>query len=288
LIRLNGRGTWKTFWQALSLSSLMLGTKKKATGLVWPAPWMNCEPTNAACGRVGHVPSRHVRENDWRYLTTTTVTADRFMRQQGLIPHDRLQAIQATVIGLGAIGRQVALQLAAIGCQKVQLIDFDEVDHTNRTTQGYAHRVVGTLKVRAARTQMIEIEPEMHIEVVEDHYRAKYPVGDAVFCCVDSISARGAIWRSAGPRCQFWADGRMLVETIRVPAVADAVGRGRYPETLFAQSEAQRGSCASPSTIYAAGIAAGLMVHQLARWLRDLPTDFDTTVNLLAGEYTVG
>jgi len=217
----------------------------------------------------------------------TTVTSDRFMRQQGLIPHDRLQAIRVTIIGLGAIGRQVALQSAAIGCQKVQLVDFDEVDHTNRTTQGYACRDVGTLKVWAAREQMLEIEPEMQIEVVEDRYRAKYPVGDAVFCCVDSISARGAIWRSVGPRCRFWADGRMLGETIRVLAVADAIGHGKYPKTLFAQSEAQRGSCTSRSTIYAAGIAAGLMVHQLARWLRDLPTDFDTTVNLLAGEYTV-
>lgn len=218
----------------------------------------------------------------------TTATPDRFMRQQGLIPHDRLQAVQATVIGLGAIGRQIALQLAAIGCREVQLIDFDVVDHTNRTTQGYACRDVGNLKVWAARKQMLEIEPEMRVRVVEDRYRPKYPVGEAVFCCVDSISAREAIWRSAGARCRFWADGRMLGETIRILAVADAVGRRRYPETLFAQSEAQRGSCTSRSTIYAAGIAAGLMVHQLARWLRNLPADFDTTVNLLAGEYTVG
>ncbi|NLF70562.1 MAG: ThiF family adenylyltransferase [Candidatus Anammoximicrobium sp.] len=212
---------------------------------------------------------------------------DRFGRQQSLVPQTRLQAIQATVIGLGAIGRQVALQLAAIGCRKVQLFDFDQVDHTNRTTQGYAFREVGIAKVWAARTQMLAIEPDMRIEVVEDRYRAKYHVGDAVFCCVDSISARAAIWRSAEPRCRFWADGRMLGETIRVLAVADASGRNRYPATLFAQSEAQQGRCTSRSTIYAAGIAAGLMLHQLARWLRDLPVDFDTTFNLLAGEYTV-
>ena len=80
----------------------------------------------------------------------------------------------------------------------------------------------------------------------------------------------------------------MLGETIRVLAVCNETGRSRYPATLFAQSEAQQGSCTSRSTIYAAGIAAGLMLHQLARWLRDLPTDFDTTFNLLAGEYTVG
>ena len=134
---------------------------------------------------------------------------DRFARQQTLVPQTRLQDIQATVIGLGAIGRQVALQLAAIGCRKVQLFDFDQVDHTNRTTQGYAYREVGIAKVWAARTQMLAIEPEMRVEVVEDRYRAKYPVGDAVFCCVDSISARAAIWRSVEPRCQFlgrWPD----------------------------------------------------------------------------------
>ena len=130
----------------------------------------------------------------------TTVTSDRFIRQQGLIPQDRLQAVQATVIGLGAVGRQIALQLAAIGCRKVQLIDYDTVDQTNRTTQGYACRDVGNLKVWAARKQMLEIEPEMRVHVVEDRYRPKYPVGDAVFCCVDSISAREAIWRSAGAR----------------------------------------------------------------------------------------
>jgi sulfur carrier protein ThiS adenylyltransferase len=79
----------------------------------------------------------------------------------------------------------------------------------------------------------------------------------------------------------------MLGETIRVLAVADASARNRYPQTLFAPSEAQQGRCTSRSTIYAAGIAAGLMLHQLARWLRDLPADFDTTFNLLAGEYTV-
>jgi sulfur carrier protein ThiS adenylyltransferase len=86
-----------------------------------------------------------------------------------------------------------------------------------------------------------------------------------VFCCVDSISARAAIWRSVVSRCLFWADGRMLGEVIRVLAADNAKGFSRYADTLFPQSDAQRGSCTSRSTIYAASIAAGLMVHQLTR-----------------------
>ena len=44
------------------------------------------------------------------------------------MPRDRLADIKATVIGVGAIGRQVALQLAAIGVPRFQLVDFDVVD----------------------------------------------------------------------------------------------------------------------------------------------------------------
>jgi sulfur carrier protein ThiS adenylyltransferase len=38
------------------------------------------------------------------------------------------------------------------------------------------------------------------------------------------------------------------------------------------------------STIYAASIAAGMMLHQFTRWLRGLTTDDDLSLNLLASE----
>jgi sulfur carrier protein ThiS adenylyltransferase len=107
-----------------------------------------------------------------------------------------------------------------------------------------------------------------------------------VFCCVDSITSRGDLWRSAGRRASFFADGRMLGETMRVLAVADSANRQHYPTTLFAQSEAQQGSCTSRSTIYTASIAAGLLVQQFTRWLRELPVDRDVSLNLLSSELT--
>ncbi len=79
----------------------------------------------------------------------------------------------------------------------------------------------------------------------------------------------------------------MLGEVIRVFAASESSGFSQYGGTLFPQSDAQRGSCTSRSTIYAASIAAGIMVHQFTRWLRRIPVDFDTTLNLLAGEWTV-
>ena len=212
---------------------------------------------------------------------------DRFTRQQALVPADRLADLAVTVIGVGAIGRQVALQIAAIGARRIQLVDFDVVDPTNITTQGYQANDIDQPKVIATADAIHRLDDSIHLTAVHDRYRAKLAIGDAVFCCVDSISARSAIWRSVAGRCQFWVDGRMLGEVIRVLVASETNGFARYAETLFPQAEAQRGSCTSRSTIYAASIAAGLMVHQFTRWLRGIPTDFDTTLSLLAGEWNV-
>ena len=192
---------------------------------------------------------------------------DRFERQRELVPLERLGRVRATVIGVGAIGRQVALQLAAIGAPRLQLIDFDRVELSNVTTQGYRIADVGQSKVSATAAAIRALDPSIQVEMVNDRYRPKMDRGEAVFCCVDSISARGAIWRSANRSAQFWADGRMLGEIIRVLVAADTRGRVHYPTTLFAQSDAEPGRCTARSTIYAASIAAGTddsSIHTLA------------------------
>ena len=212
---------------------------------------------------------------------------DRFVRQGDLVPRSRLQDVLVTVIGVGAIGRQAALQLAAMGATRLQLIDFDLVEATNVTTQGYFTSDVGQPKVEATQAALQRIEPTAEVTSVADRYRPDMAIGAAVFCCVDSISARGVIWRSAHHDCQFWSDGRMLGEIMRVLTAADSASRAHYPTTLFGQSEAEPGRCTARSTIYTANIAAGLMLHQFARWLRGQPVDRDVSLNLFASEFSV-
>ncbi|WP_238757926.1 ThiF family adenylyltransferase [Rubinisphaera margarita] len=200
---------------------------------------------------------------------------------------ERLAEVTVTVIGVGAIGRQVAQQLASIGVRRMQLIDFDTVDLTNITTQGYLRGDLGKSKIIATGETISRIDPLIELELIQDRFRPTQAVGEVVFCCVDSISARAAIWRSVGEICSFWADGRMLGEVIRVLTATDPDSNRHYGKTLFSQRDAQRGTCTSESTIYAASIAAGMMTHQFTRWLRGIPTDRDTTLNLLAGEWTL-
>ncbi len=226
--------------------------------------------------------------NDSNNLIAINVDqATRFTRQRDLVPRDRLADMRVTVIGVGAVGRQVAVQLASLGAVHIQLIDHDTIEPTNVTTQGYFAGQVGAAKVDAAADTIMGLDDRIRVDTISDRYRSRHRTGQAVFCCVDSISARSAIWRSQKDRCQFWSDGRMLGEVIRVLAVDQAALHEKYSATLFPQAEAQQGACTSRSTIYAASIAAGLMLHQFTRWLRDIAVDFDSTLNLLAGEMTV-
>jgi hypothetical protein len=213
---------------------------------------------------------------------------DRFSRQAGLIPTKKLRSTRACVLGVGAIGRQVALQLAALGVGRILLVDFDEVDFSNVASQGYYWHdaEMRRPKVEATRAALQQIDPHVEVDVVCDRFRSKLDVGEVAFCCVDSITTRAAIWRALEHRVEFWTDGRMLGELARVLTVAGAIGRQNYARSLFSQAEAHTGSCTSRSTIYAASIAAGLMVHGFARWLRGVPIETDLTLNLLAAELT--
>jgi len=215
------------------------------------------------------------------------MTHDRFSRQTDLVPRRKLTDLTATVIGMGAIGHQVAIGLAALGVPRLQLIDFDVVEETNVTTQGYDFEDIGQLKVDATAGAVQRIDPLIDVEAIPDRYRSRIEIGEALFCCVDTISARSAIWRSASRKCRFWCDGRMLGEIIRVLTAADPGSRRHYPTTLFRQAEAQPGRCTAHGAIYTASIAAGLMTHQFTRWLREIPVDSDLTLNLLAAEIVI-
>ena len=214
-------------------------------------------------------------------------TTDRFLRQRDLVSTEKLANTSVTIIGVGAIGRQVALQLAALGVMRLQLIDFDTVESHNVTNQGYREQDVGKPKVDSTAAAITEVDASIEVECVADRFRIKQSVEDVVFCCVDSIASRSAIWKHLESRTSFWADGRMMGEVMRILTASDSESRTAYGQTLFAPSEAQTGTCTSRSTIYTANIAAALMVHQFTRWLRGFPLDSDMSLNLLSSELSV-
>ena len=219
--------------------------------------------------------------------STNTDAAERYSRQRDLVPAERLAQCRITVVGVGAIGRQVALQLTAIGASSIQLVDFDTVEVSNLASQGYLQNDLGRPKVQATAEQCKAINHEVEVVTLNERFRRSIETGNVMFCCVDSIVTRKLIWEAVKDRTSFFGDTRMSAEIVRVLSVANSAGRQHYPTTLFAPEEAHAGSCTAKSTIYTANIAAGLAIGQFTRWLRGLPVDADMNLNILTAELMV-
>ena len=213
---------------------------------------------------------------------------ERYSRQKDIVSVDRLAACKATVIGVGAIGRQVALQLAAMGVPWLQLIDFDVVETSNLASQGYLEDDLGKLKVEATGMLCRRINSGIEIIPVAERFRRSTDAGNAVFCAVDKIDVRRLVWEAVKNTASFYVDGRMSAETLRVLTACDPESRRHYPTTLFRTEEAFVGPCTAKTTIYCANIAAGMMIAQFTKYLRQLPVEADIQLNLLASALSVG
>jgi len=214
--------------------------------------------------------------------------SQRDIRQRDIIPADRLADLTVTVVGVGAVGRQVALQLAAIGVRRMQLVDFDRVEVENLAPQGYFETDLGQLKVEATAELCRQINSGLDVEAIDSRFKRSMIIGDIIFCCVDAIETRRHIWQAVKDDVRFYADTRMSAEVVRVLVAADVASWKHYPTTLFVAGEAHQGACTAKSTIYTANIAAGLAVGQFTKWLRGLPVDADVALNILAAELTCG
>ncbi|MCH7813463.1 MAG: ThiF family adenylyltransferase, partial [Planctomycetes bacterium] len=189
--------------------------------------------------------------------------------------------------GVGAIGRQVALQLAVRGVSPRALIDPDRVEGVNLGAQGFLESDLGDLKVEATAKLMDQLNADVKVVTHGRRFRRSGDVAEVVFVCVDSIETRGHIFAAVKDTVRFFVDGRMSAEVLRVLTVRDAATLAHYPGTLFRSDEAYQGPCTARTTYYAATIAAGLMVAHFARWLRGLAVPADVMLNLLADELVV-
>src|SRR4051812_2050179 len=89
------------------------------------------------------------RRRRWRMDATS---GDRAVRQRDLVPPAALAAYHVLVVGVGAVGRQVALQLAALGADAMTIVDDDTVAVENLAVQGYSPAEIGLPKVEAVAT----------------------------------------------------------------------------------------------------------------------------------------
>ena len=59
-----------------------------------------------------------------------------------------------------------------------------------------------------------EIDADIEVQQIHDRYRSRQQIGNAVFCCVDSMDARTAIWRTVEGKAELWAKTVSLISML--------------------------------------------------------------------------
>lgn len=211
-------------------------------------------------------------------------------RPCGLAWPERLVRCDAVVIGVGAVGRQVALQLASLRLRRLTLYDDDRIRPDNLVAEGYWPEDLHRTKVSATANLCRRIQPLLLVTEIAERFdqRTHGPArlgAPVVFCCVDRIRARREIWASVRRSALFFVDGRRSAKELRAIAVDNPAVDKDYPSTLFACAQ-QVDLDSAGLALYTASLVAGLMVHQFAQWLWGLAVDAELSLTLHAAEFT--
>jgi adenylyltransferase/sulfurtransferase len=92
----------------------------------------------------------------------------------GLEGQRRLKASSALIIGTGGLGSPVSLYLAAAGIGRIGLVDFDVVDTSNLQRQViHGRSTVGKLKVESARAKLLDLNPDIQIDIYNEPFTSE-------------------------------------------------------------------------------------------------------------------
>lgn len=98
------------------------------------------------------------------------------------------------IIGLGAIGSHVALQVARLGLTNIHIYDFDEVEPVNVANQNYFDIQIGNSKVEETAGIIKAINPDAEISLHKKGWtKENNNLSGYVFLCLDNIDTRREI-----------------------------------------------------------------------------------------------
>jgi len=178
------------------------------------------------------------------------------------------------IIGVGATGSFIAMELARMGCPVLNIYDFDDVEIHNIPNQYYDTGDLGKLKVEALAEKLKAINPNI---VVNTFTQAVLPVSDAehpgidtmkgyVFLLVDSMKVRKELWMAIKQNKDIvhcW-ESRLGSDQARVYSLDMSVKDfSKYEADFYDDDNAEVSACGTSITVLPIVLqTASLMIVQ--------------------------
>lgn len=171
------------------------------------------------------------------------------------------------IIGAGATGSWLVMELAKLGITNITVWDFDTIEEHNVPNQLYGIKDVGRYKVEVLAQRVLE-ETGLQIKVKSEPYAGQRLAG-YVFMMIDTMSGRKEFWEKnikMKSAIKHYIEPRMGLDMCRIYNV-DPMNRthhAQYESTLYSDEEAEVSACGtSMSVISTALVTAGYCARQL-------------------------
>ena len=171
------------------------------------------------------------------------------------------------VIGAGATGSWLVLQLAKLGIMDITVWDFDTVEAHNVPNQLFSRYDVGMQKVDALE-QHIDEQVGMKIKIRNERY-TNQPLSGYVFCMIDTMEGRKQIWNDAikyKPNVKHYIEPRMGLDVARIYNMQpmDVRAHAPYEATLYGDDTAELSACGTSMTVITSAlVTSAWCVRQL-------------------------
>lgn len=182
-------------------------------------------------------------------------------RQLDLIPVGALAQARVHVIGCGAIGSFVAMQLAKMGVNDITVYDMDTVSIENMSNQNFRFSDIGKNKAEAL-AEIVRDFTGVRLTVVPRPWSPLDQLSGIVVSAVDSMDVRKEIWNKCKMSFNVThvIDPRMGAEVALLYTMSPHNDRDReaYETTMYSDKDSVQEKCTAKSTIYTANLLSGL------------------------------
>jgi molybdopterin/thiamine biosynthesis adenylyltransferase len=199
-----------------------------------------------------------------------------YSRQKEIFDNKKMENMPIHIIGAGATGSWLTMVLVKLGCQNINVYDFDVIEEHNIPNQLFFKKDIGKFKVDALKEMCDEFgEHPITVHKHEVTPESGHSFSGIVFVLTDTMKSRKEIWEKMikyKPAINLMIETRMGKSTgeIHVINPMDTTQAAKYAETLFDDSQAVVSACGtSQSVAPTANIIANYAIWQLIMFVNE-------------------
>ena len=193
-----------------------------------------------------------------------------------------LKNVEFHIVGCGAIGSSVAMQLVRLGADNFYLYDFDKVEIPNIGVSQYNEQDVGLPKVRALINHMKRVNVMIKVECIIDRFTTYEGSKECILILgLDSMKARRDIVKmlvKCPHKPKIVIDGRMGAEHYQ-QYIYNNITMSQYDKNWYSDDESDPEPCTRKATSYCSNMSGSFIANAAKNIVMKQPYFKEVTFN---------